>query len=108
MLPFPSPGWHQGRTDDDFADVAAAQHGQGALVQVHDGVVRPPPGPHILICMEAHHEEVPHAARLLPAHSQPQCRLWPWAAGMGECGNSALLYVSVPVLALGCWHGGVW
>mmetsp|Transcript_4684 Transcript_4684/g.13455 ORF Transcript_4684/g.13455 Transcript_4684/m.13455 type:complete len:441 (+) Transcript_4684:382-1704(+) len=49
----------QRRPDDDFVDVFAGQHRQGALVEVHEGQVRPPPIRHILITVQTHQQEVP-------------------------------------------------
>ncbi len=56
------------RTDDDLVDVAAGEHAQRALVQVHDGQVRAAPLPHVLVAVQPHEQEVPRRPRRLLRH----------------------------------------
>ena len=49
---------HGRRTYDDLINIFAGQHGEGALMQVHDGKMGAPPLLNILIRVHAHQQEI--------------------------------------------------
>lgn len=60
------------RTDDDLVDVAAGQHAERALVQVHDRQVRAAPVPYVLIGVQPHKQEVARRPRRLQRRTAAQ------------------------------------
>lgn len=53
------------RTDDDLVHIAAGEDAEAALVEVHDGEVRPPPLHDVIVHVQAHQQEVPLLLRQL-------------------------------------------
>ena len=59
----------QARTNYDLIRVAAGEHAERALVQVHDGQVRPAPRSHVLVTVQPDQQEVAGRARRLRARA---------------------------------------
>ena len=59
------------RTNDDLIDIAAGQHAECALMQVHDGQVGSPPLHHIIVRVQPDQQEIP----LCPSQLQPHRKI---------------------------------
>ena len=57
------------RTNDDLIDIAAGQHAECALMQIHDGQVGSPPLHHIVVRVQPHQQEVPLCPSQLHVYS---------------------------------------
>ena len=94
-------------TYDHLVHVAAAQHAQRALMQAHDGQVRPPPLRHFLICVDAHQQEIARLLRLLQRleETPPNKQRVQGSAGRGQQRGRPPAHSSPPALPSGCAGG---